>query len=87
MELIVTVPDEAKMALERRAQARGCYDVTAYIERLITADLLAADSFDSILAPLRETFQANGISEEDADALFLEAREEISREREALGDE
>ena len=47
MELIITVPDEAKVALEQRARERGCRDVTTYVERLITTDLLAAKSFES----------------------------------------
>lgn len=41
MELIITVPDEATVALEQRARERGCSNVATYIERLISADLLA----------------------------------------------
>jgi hypothetical protein len=81
MELIITVPDEAKVALEQRARERGCSDVTTYVERLITTDLLAARSFDEILAPIRETFQASGMSEDEVEALFEEAREEVYQER------
>ncbi len=52
-----------------------------YVERLITADLLAAKSFDEILAPIRQTFQAGKQSEAEWDALFEEAREEVYQER------
>ena len=83
MELTITVPDEAKIALEQRARERGCSDVTMYVERLITTDLLAAKSFDEILAPIRRTFQTSGMSEDDVEALFAEAREEVYQEREA----
>ena len=83
MELIITVPDEAKVALEQRARERGCSDVTTYVERLITTDLLTAKSFDEILAPIREAFQAGGMSEDEEEALFEEAREEGSQERRA----
>jgi hypothetical protein len=83
MELIITVPDEAKVALEQRARERGCSDVTTYVERLITTDLLAAKSFDEILAPIRKAFQASGMSEDEGDVLFEEAREEVEQERKA----
>ncbi len=85
MELTITVPDDAKVALEQRARERGCRDVTTYVERLITTDLLAAKSFDEILAPIRQTFHASGMSEDEADALFAEAREEVYQERKATG--
>jgi hypothetical protein len=81
MELIITVPDEAKVALEQRACEHGCRAVTAYVERLMTTDLLAAKSFDDILAPIRRTFQASGMSEDEVEALFGEAREEVYQER------
>jgi len=83
MELTITVPDEAKVALEQRARERGCSDVTTYVERLITTDLLAAKSFDEILAPMRKAFQASGMSEDEAEALFADARAEVYQERKA----
>ncbi len=83
MELTITVPDEAKIALEQRARERGCRDVTTYVERLVTTDLLAAKSFDEILAPIRRTFQASEMSEDEGEALFAEAREEVYQERRA----
>lgn len=54
-----------------------------YVERLIATDLLAAKSFDEILAPIRKTSQESGGSEDDLDALFEEAREEVYQERKA----
>jgi hypothetical protein len=83
MELTITVSDEAKVALEQRARERGCRDVTTYVERLITTDLLAAKSFDEILAPIRKTFQASGMSEDEGEALFADARAEVYQERKA----
>jgi hypothetical protein len=83
MELTITVPDEAKVALEQRVRERGCRDVAMYVERLILTDLLAAQSFDEILAPIRRTFHTNRMSEDEVEALFAEAREEVYQEREA----
>lgn len=83
MELTIKVPDEAKSALEQRARERGCNDVNKYVERLITTDLLAAKSFDEILAPIRKTFQESEMSEDELEALFEAAREEVYQERKA----
>lgn len=77
MELTIKVPDETKSALEQRARERGYSDVTKYVERLISTDLLAAKSFDEILAPIRKTFQETGTSEDELDSIFEEAREEV----------
>ena len=83
MKLKITVSETETAALEQRARERGCSDVNKYVERLIAADLLAAKSFDEILAPIRRTFQESGMSEGDLDALFEEAREEVYQERKA----
>ena len=85
MELTIKVPDETKLALEQRARERGCGDVTRYIERLISTDLLAAKSFDEILAPIRRTFQEGSASEEELETLFEEAREEVYQEQKQKG--
>lgn len=81
MELTITVPDEAKSALEQRARARGCDDVAEYVERLVTTDLLAARSFDEILAPVRQDFAASGMSEDELDALIESERQAIWEEK------
>ncbi len=83
MELKITVSEQATAALEQRARERGCSDVNKYVERLIATDLLAAKSFDEILAPIRRTFQDSEMSEDDLDAFFEEAREEVYQERKA----
>lgn len=85
MELLIRVPDEAKMALEQRARERGCSNVATYVERLITTDLLAAQSFDEILGPIRQTFQASGMTEDELTTLFAEAREEVTQEQKRAG--
>lgn len=77
MELTITVSDDAKLALEQRARERGFTDAKQYVERLVTTDLLAAKSFDEILAPIRQTFQESGMPEDELETLFKEAREEV----------
>ena len=81
MELTIKVPDETKSALEQRAREGGYSDVTKYVERLIATDLLAAKSFDEILAPIRKTFQETGTADDELDSIFEEAREEVYQEQ------
>ena len=83
MELTITVPDETRLALEQRARERGYSDVAKYVERLISTDLLAAKSFDEILAPIRKRFQESAMSDDELETLFEEAREEVYQERKA----
>lgn len=68
--------------LQQRALDKG-HGVAGYVERLIESDVLATQSFDAILVPIRQGFRQSGASEEEADALFEEAREEVFRERRA----
>jgi len=83
LELKITLSEKATSALEERARERGCDDVNKYVEQLIATDLLAAQSFDEILSPIRKTFQESAMSEDDLDALFEEARDEVYQERKA----
>jgi hypothetical protein len=77
MEPTITVPDKTKSAFEQRARERGYSDVSKYVERLTSTDLLAAKSFDEILAPIRKTFQESGASDADLEVLFEEACEVV----------
>lgn len=81
MELTITVPDEAKSALEERARARGCDDVAEYVEHLVTSDLLAAQALDEILAPVRRDFAESGIDEDALDALIESERQAMWEEK------
>ena len=64
------------MALEQRARERGFANAKQYVERLIQTDLLAAKSFDEILAPIRQTFQKSGMSEDELEIIFDDSRED-----------
>ena len=83
MELKIAVPDDHKLALERRAQEQGYSDVSQDVKCLISADLLAATSFDEILILIRKTFQDAPNSEEQLLTLFEAVRAEIYQEHQA----
>ncbi len=82
MNIQVELKPEVEAMLHRRALDRGC-DIAGYVERLIEKDVLAAQPFDAILAPIRQGFQESGMSEDELDALFEEARDDAFQTRQA----
>jgi hypothetical protein len=51
-----------------------------YLRTLIEAELLSQQTFAEILAPIREGFRKSGMTEEQLDALFAEARQKVHQE-------
>jgi len=52
-----------------------------YVEKLVEKEVNRGRIFDEILAPFRDAVERSGISDEELDTLFSEARREVSRER------
>jgi hypothetical protein len=67
-------------ALEQIGRERG-KSAEELVREIIQAEIQAASSFDEILAPIRQGFKESGLSEEELDELFEEAREEVYREK------
>jgi len=67
-------------ALEQIGRERG-KSAEELVREMIQAEIQAASSFDEILAPIRQGFKESGLSEEELDELFEEAREEVYREK------
>src|SRR2546422_8393527 len=80
MTVTLELEPEVESALEERARAEGC-DVKDYLEKLVEKEVNRERTFDEILAPFRDVVEKSGISDEDLDALFREARKEASKER------
>lgn len=80
MELTITISEETQGALAQRARAHGYSDLSKYVERLISTDLLAATSFDDMLTPIRQTFRESGLSSVELEQLFEETREDVYQE-------
>lgn len=51
-----------------------------YLRTLIEAELLSQQTFAEIIAPIREGFRKSGMTEEQLDALFEQAREKVHQE-------
>ena len=67
---ITDIPLEIFKALGEKAQQKG-KSPAAFVRELIEVEVLAAQSFDEILAPIRQGFKESGMTGEQAEA-FLE---------------
>ena len=84
MTITISLPPEVKSQA-----AKDGLPLEDYVESLVEAatrrrnriDLLAENSFDEILAPFRRNVEESGMSDEELDTLFREARKEASRAR------
>ncbi len=85
MTITISLPPEVEESVKSQAAKDGV-PLDDYVESLVEEatrrrnriDVLAEKSFDEILAPFRRSVEESGISDEDLDALFREARKEVS---------
>ncbi len=82
MSLTITLKPETETKLKNLSNARG-YDVDDFIEKLIEDESNKLRTIDEIFAPFRKNIEESGISEEDLDELFLQARKEVYAEKKA----
>lgn len=76
MTVTLDLKPEVESLLEERARADGC-DVEGYVKKLIEEDVSRKRTFDEILAPFRQAVERSGISDDELDSLFNEARKEV----------
>ncbi|HEY0460055.1 MAG TPA: hypothetical protein VGC97_13040 [Pyrinomonadaceae bacterium] len=76
MILTIELNPEIENRLKHRASAKG-FEVGEYVKKLIEEDSDKLRSIDEIFAPFRENIQKSGVSEDELDELFTQARKEI----------
>jgi predicted metal-dependent phosphotriesterase family hydrolase len=76
MTVTLELEPEVESLLEKRAKADGC-DVQDDVKKLIKKEVHRQQTFDEILAPFRHAVEKNGVSDDELDALFTEARKEV----------
>lgn len=76
MMVTLELEPEVESLLATKASANGC-DVNGYVRRLIENDVRRERTFDEILAPFRQAVEESGVSDEELDTLFTEARREV----------
>ncbi len=88
MTVTLELEPEVEQTATEQAQAEGL-PLTKYVEFVVReaifkrqqVRLLAEKSFDEILKPFRAEVEASGISDDDLDNLFQQARREASQAR------
>ncbi|PYP82292.1 MAG: hypothetical protein DMF61_26830 [Blastocatellia bacterium AA13] len=76
MTVTLELEPEVESLLEKRARADGC-GVPDYVKKLIKKEVNRKRTFDEILAPFRQAIEKSGISDDELDSLFTEARKEV----------
>lgn len=76
MAVPLDIEPDVEALLEKRARADGC-DLEGYVKKLIEEDVSRKRTFDEILAPFRQAVERSGVSDDELDALFTEARKEV----------
>ena len=72
----VPLPEELLKLVDERARSTGLQR-EAYIRAVLSKDVTGEPCISEILAPFRDQVAASGISDEELDRLFAEARDEF----------
>jgi hypothetical protein len=80
MTVTLELAPEVESLLQKRAKADGC-ELPDYVMKLIEKDVDRKRTFDDILEPFRQAVEKSGISDDELDSLFTEARKEASKIR------
>jgi hypothetical protein len=73
------LPPGTKVAIEELSRSKG-KSAEEYLRMLIEAEILSAQSFSEILAPIRQSFRESGMTEGQLDTLFEDARQKVHQE-------
>src|SRR5713226_1329329 len=74
------LPDELLRLIDEKARCAGL-EREAYIRAVLSKDVSGEPSISEILAPLRDQVLSSGVSDEELDRLFSEARAESYQQR------
>ena len=77
---ITGLPEGTREAIKQLSRSKG-KSAGEYLRTLIEAEVLSEHTFGEILAPIREGFRKSGMTEEQLDALFEEARQKVHQEK------
>jgi hypothetical protein len=86
MTITIDLPPDVEASVKTQADKEGL-PLEDYVTSLVQEgtqrrdriDLLAEKPFDEILAPFRRNVEDGGMSDEELDGLFTDARNEASR--------
>lgn len=75
----INFPKDVGSVLEKRAEASG-QDVETYIKNLVETQTKKM-TLDETLAPIRQAVENSGLTDDELDDVFRQARKEVSQER------
>jgi predicted transcriptional regulator len=80
MPVTIDLPPELEQTIHEHA-ARNRQDVTAFVLQAVREKIARTHTFDEACAPFAQAVEASGISDEEFDRFFEEAREEVWQEK------
>lgn len=80
MTLTINLPPDLEKTVRQQAAKNG-QDVGAFVLQAVNEKLAKARTFDEICAPFAAAVTASGISDDEFDRFFEEAREEVWQEK------
>ncbi len=80
MSITIDLAPETERKLAERATANG-KDLAGYVNWLIEKDLSQPVSLTEILAPFRREVAASGMTDDELEQLFRDARQEVRQEK------
>ncbi len=84
MTLTIALPPELEKTLQQHAERSG-QDVSSFVLQAVKEKIAKSRTFDDICAPFAEAVQATGISDDEFDQFFEEARAEVWQEKQGNG--
>lgn len=82
MTLTIELPADLEESLRQQAAKNGL-DVNAFVLRAVQEKIAKARTFEEACAPFAQAVTAAGISDEEFDRFFEEARSEVWQERQS----
>ena len=75
----INLPKEVGVVLEKRAEDSG-QDFETYIKNIVETQAKKM-TLDETLRPIRQAVEKSGLSDDELDNIFQQARREVSQER------
>jgi hypothetical protein len=86
MTVTIRLSAEEERQLLERAAMHG-QDVASYVHRLIENDIQTSTTADDALAPFRRQVAESGLSDDELEDLFEQARDEVWQAKQGHQDE
>ncbi len=82
MTLTIDLPPDLEKTVRQQATKAG-QDVNAFVLEAVSEKIAKARTLEQICKPFAQDVAASGISDEELDQLFEEARQEVWQEKQA----